>query len=64
MQLHMGTWASAIQSSQLDIEIRFGNGCNPVPDSLGDELRPVVRPDIGRDTAQDEQVARPQGNDG
>lgn len=26
MQLHMGTWASAIQSNQLDIEIRFGNG--------------------------------------
>lgn len=26
MQLHIGTWASAIQSNQLDIEIRFGNG--------------------------------------
>ena len=26
VQLHMGTWASAIQSNQLDIEIRFGNG--------------------------------------
>jgi len=26
MQLHMGTWSSAIQSNQLDIEIRFGNG--------------------------------------
>lgn len=26
MQLHMGTWASAIQSNQLDIEIRFGSG--------------------------------------
>lgn len=26
MQLHMGTWASAIQSNQLDVEIRFGNG--------------------------------------
>ena len=29
LQLHMGTWASAIQSSQLDIEIRFGNGTWP-----------------------------------
>lgn len=26
LQLHMGTWASAIQSNQLDIEIRFGSG--------------------------------------
>jgi LysR family glycine cleavage system transcriptional activator len=26
LQLHMGTWSSAIQSSQLDIEIRFGDG--------------------------------------
>lgn len=26
MQLHMGTWASAIEASQLDIEVRFGNG--------------------------------------
>lgn len=26
VQLHVGTWASAIQSNQLDIEIRFGDG--------------------------------------
>lgn len=26
LQLHVGTWASAIQSDQLDIEIRFGDG--------------------------------------
>lgn len=26
LQLHMGTWASAIQASQLDVEIRFGSG--------------------------------------
>ena len=49
MQLHMGTWASAIQSNQLDIEIRFGNGDWPGQQAtlLGRHpVVPVCHPDL------------------
>ncbi|NHQ75239.1 LysR family transcriptional regulator [Roseovarius gahaiensis] len=49
MQLHMGTWASAIQSNQLDIEIRFGNGDWPGQRAtlLGRHpVVPVCHPDL------------------
>ncbi len=42
MQLHMGTWASAIQSNQLDIEIRFGNGEWPGQRATLLERSPVI----------------------
>jgi len=42
IQLHMGTWASAIQSNQLDIEIRFGNGEWPGQRSVMLDRSPVL----------------------
>jgi len=55
LQLHMGTWASAIQSSQLDIEIRFGDGNWPGQRAIllsHDPVIPVCHPDLrpGGDT--------------
>jgi LysR family glycine cleavage system transcriptional activator len=49
MQLHMGTWASAIQSNQLDIEIRFGNGDWPGQQATllsRHPIIPVCHPDL------------------
>ena len=54
IQLHMGTWASAIQSTQLDIEIRFGNGEWAGHRAMllrRDPVIPVCHPDL-----------RPEGN--
>ncbi len=54
IQLHMGTWASAIQSTQLDIEIRFGNGEWAGQRAVllcRDPVIPVCHPDL-----------RPEGN--
>jgi LysR family glycine cleavage system transcriptional activator len=55
VQLHMGTWASAIQSNQLDIEIRFGDKDWPGQHATllsRDPVIPVCHPDLrlGGDT--------------
>lgn len=49
VQLHVGTWASAIQSNQLDIEIRFGDEDWPGQQATllsRDPVLPVCRPDL------------------
>ena len=30
--------------------------CDPLPHGLGHELRPIVRPDVARNTTQDEEI--------
>ena len=44
--------------SGFDIGGLGSNRLDPVPDSLSDELWAIVRPDVGRDTSQDEQVCK------
>lgn len=49
LQLHMGTWASAVQSDQLDVEIRFGDGEWPGLRATlisRDPIVPVCHPDL------------------
>ena len=49
LQLHMGTWASAVQSDQLDVEIRFGDGDWPGLRSIlisRDPVVPVCHPNL------------------
>ena len=46
------------RTAWLDVGGLGSNGCNPLADGLGDELRAIVGTDVPRDAAQDEQVGQ------
>jgi len=44
-------------TARLDVSSPGSNGCDPIPERLGDELRAVVRTYMRRDAPRDEQLA-------
>ena len=49
-------WAALAPCNNANVCSLGSDRRNPVPNSLSNELRAVVRPDVGRNAAQDEQV--------
>ena len=42
----------------LDIGRLCADGCDPLPHGLGHELRPIVGPDVARNTTQNEEIGQ------
>ena len=61
LQLHIGTWASAIDTDQLDIELRFGDGDWPGHQAhflQWDPILPLCRPDLRPANGSMEELAK------